>query len=58
MYLNGTRAPKANAERQVKAATNPIVGSWNWLDAQSAHWRQSHVGIPSGPRRHSQIPVH
>ncbi|MDV3130131.1 Ig-like domain-containing protein [Mycobacterium sp. 21AC1] len=31
---------RANAERRMKVTTTPkVLGSWNWIDDQTAHWR-------------------
>ncbi len=38
---------KANAERNLKVATTPIVqGSWYWADDQNAHWRPEKYWAP------------
>ena len=38
---------KANAERNLKVTTNPIVqGSWYWADDQNAHWRPEKYWAP------------
>ena len=38
---------KANAERNLKVTTNPIVqGSWYWVDDQNAHWRPEKYWAP------------
>ena len=38
---------KANAERNLKVATEPIVqGSWHWIDDQNAHWRPEKYWAP------------
>ncbi len=38
---------KANAERNLIVTTNPhVVGSWNWLDDQTAHWRPEKYYAP------------
>ncbi len=38
---------KANAERNLKVVTNPIVqGSWYWMDDQNAHWRPERYYAP------------
>ncbi len=38
---------RANAERNLKVTTNPIVqGSWYWLDNQRAHWRPEKYWAP------------
>ena len=38
---------KANAERNLKVSTTPIVqGSWYWTDDQNAHWRPEKYWAP------------
>ncbi|MET0704124.1 MAG: Ig-like domain-containing protein, partial [Mycobacterium sp.] len=38
---------KANAERHLKVTTNPpVVGSWNWVSDQVAHWRPEKYYAP------------
>ena len=38
---------KANAERNLKVVTNPIVqGSWYWVDDYNAHWRPEKYWAP------------
>ena len=38
---------KANAERHLVVTTNPpVVGSWNWVDDQTAHWRPEKYYTP------------
>jgi lipoprotein-anchoring transpeptidase ErfK/SrfK len=38
---------KANAERHLIVTTNPpVVGSWNWVDDQTAHWRPEKYYVP------------
>ena len=38
---------KANAERNLKVVTDPIVqGSWYWADDQNAHWRPEKYWAP------------
>jgi lipoprotein-anchoring transpeptidase ErfK/SrfK len=40
-------ANKANAERHLLVTTNPpVVGSWNWIDDQTAHWRPEKYYVP------------
>jgi lipoprotein-anchoring transpeptidase ErfK/SrfK len=40
-------ADKANAERHLVVTTNPpVVGSWNWVDDQTAHWRPEKYYAP------------
>jgi lipoprotein-anchoring transpeptidase ErfK/SrfK len=40
-------ADKANAERHLKVTTNPpVVGSWNWVSDQVAHWRPEKYYAP------------
>jgi lipoprotein-anchoring transpeptidase ErfK/SrfK len=38
---------KANAERRLKVTTNPpVIGAWNWIDDQTAHWRPEKYYAP------------
>ena len=37
---------KANAERHLVVTTQPVHGSWYWLDDQTAHWRPGEVLRP------------
>ena len=40
-------ANKANAERHLVVTTNPpVLGSWNWIDDQTAHWRPEKYYAP------------
>jgi lipoprotein-anchoring transpeptidase ErfK/SrfK len=40
-------ANKANAERHLVVTTNPpVLGSWNWIDDQTAHWRPEKYYVP------------
>ncbi|MGV0741064.1 L,D-transpeptidase [Mycolicibacterium sp. XJ870] len=42
-----TITDKANAERRMKVTTTPkAVGSWNWIDDQTAHWRPEKYYTP------------
>ncbi|MBU8817811.1 L,D-transpeptidase [Mycolicibacterium goodii] len=42
-----TITDKAGAERRMKVTTEPkTVGSWNWIDDQTAHWRPQKYYAP------------
>lgn len=38
---------RAAAQRAVRITTEPpVLGAWNWIDAQTAHWRPHHYYAP------------